>query len=68
MTLHLRVRVHVGDIMGAGQFKLDNIDKVLLKGIKHLNWKSHAISEFIQQSMSLVCAQISFVLPVHTSF
>ena len=36
------------------QQKLDGIDKVLLKGIKHLNWKSNQISDFITQAMSLV--------------
>mmetsp|Transcript_13737 Transcript_13737/g.31794 ORF Transcript_13737/g.31794 Transcript_13737/m.31794 type:complete len:4493 (-) Transcript_13737:49-13527(-) len=36
------------------QTKLDNIDKVLQKGLKHLNWKSHSISDFIQQTMSIV--------------
>eukprot|EP00960_Hanusia_phi_P039486 753915-Hanusia_phi.AAC.17 len=36
------------------QQKLDGIDKVLLKGIKHLNWKSNQISDFINQAMSLV--------------
>jgi dynein heavy chain len=33
------------------QAKLDSIDKVLLKGLKHLNWKSHAIEDFIKQTM-----------------
>jgi len=33
------------------QAKLDGIDKVLLKGLKHLNWKSHNIEDFIKQTM-----------------
>lgn len=36
------------------QQKLDNIDKVLLKGQTRLNWKSSGINEFITQSMSQV--------------
>ena len=36
------------------QQKLDNIDKVLLKGQTRLNWKATGINEFIQQSMTLV--------------
>ena len=33
------------------QAKLDAIDKVLIKGLKHLNWKSHNIDDFIKQTM-----------------
>jgi dynein heavy chain len=33
------------------QAKLDNIDKVLVKGLKHLNWKSHNIDEFVKTVM-----------------
>lgn len=33
------------------QAKLDSIDKVLLKGLKHLNWKSHNIDDFVKQTM-----------------
>ena len=33
------------------QAKLDSIDKVLLKGLKHLNWKSGNIEDFIKQTM-----------------
>ena len=36
------------------QQRLDSIDKVLTKGIKHLNWKSNAIGEFVQQTMTMV--------------
>ena len=36
------------------QQRLDSIDKVLTKGIKHLNWKSSAIGEFVQQTMTMV--------------
>ena len=36
------------------QQKLDNIDKVLLKGETRLNWKSTGITDFIQQSMTFV--------------
>lgn len=36
------------------QHKLDNIDKVLLKGITKLTWKEKGIFEFIDQSMTLV--------------
>ena len=36
------------------QSKLDSIDKVLLKGLKHMNWKSQAISDFIAQTMAIV--------------
>jgi len=36
------------------QNKLENIDKSLQKGLKHLNWKSHSIPEFISQTMSVV--------------
>ena len=36
------------------QQKLDNIDKVLLKGISKLTWKEKGIFEFIDQSMTLV--------------
>ncbi len=43
------------------QQKLDNIDKVLTKGIKHLNWKSSAIPDFIQSAMALV-KELKFML------
>ena len=33
------------------QAKLDSIDKVLLKGLRHMNWKSQAIGDFITQTM-----------------
>ena len=36
------------------QAKLDDIDKVLQKGLKHLNWKSHAIQEFVANAMAKV--------------
>jgi hypothetical protein len=36
------------------QAKLDGIDKVLLKGLKHMNWKSHAIGEFISTTVATV--------------
>ena len=35
------------------QARLDSIDKVLLKGLKHMNWKSQAIGDFITQTMSI---------------
>lgn len=34
--------------------KLEAIEKALQKGLKHLNWKSHTISEFISSTMSVV--------------
>ena len=36
------------------QAKLDDIDKFLQKGLKHLNWKSHAINEFVSSTMTKV--------------
>ena len=36
------------------QAKLDDIDKVLQKGLKHLNWKSNAIQEFVANTMAKV--------------
>ena len=36
------------------QAKLDDIDKVLQKGLKHLNWKSNAINDFVTNTMSKV--------------
>ena len=36
------------------QAKLDDIDKVLQKGLKHLNWKSHAINDFVANAMAKV--------------
>ena len=36
------------------QAKLDDIDKFLQKGLKHLNWKSHAINEFVTSTMTKV--------------
>eukprot|EP00961_Rhodomonas_salina_P024368 328176-Rhodomonas_salina.2 len=33
---------------------MDNIDKVLQRGLKHMNWKSHTISEFIAQCTTIV--------------
>ena len=36
------------------QQKLENIDKVLLKGISRLNWKAPGINEFISNAMQLV--------------
>ena len=33
------------------QAKLDSIDKVLIKGLKHLNWKSHNIDDFVKTVM-----------------
>ena len=36
------------------QQKMSNIDKVLQKGLKHMNWKSHTIGDFITQCMTIV--------------
>lgn len=36
------------------QQKMANIDKVLQKGLKHMNWKSHTIADFITQCMAIV--------------
>ena len=36
------------------QGKMDSIDKVLIKGLKHFNWKSTTIAQFISDTMAMV--------------
>ena len=36
------------------QQKMDNIDKVLQRGLVHMNWKSHTITDFISQCTTMV--------------
>ncbi len=36
------------------QQKMDNIDKVLQRGLLHMNWKSHTITDFISQCTAIV--------------
>jgi len=36
------------------QQKMENIDKVLQRGLVHMNWKSHTITDFISQCTTIV--------------
>jgi dynein heavy chain len=44
--------------------KLEAIDKALLKGLKHLNWKSASITEFIDQTKKDVKEASSILLKI----
>jgi dynein heavy chain len=49
------------------QAKLEDIDKFLQKGLKHLNWKSHAINDFVQSTMTKVKEANSILQTIKTN-
>eukprot|EP00741_Cyanophora_paradoxa_P005992 tig00000955_g5810.t1 len=48
------------------QKQLSEIDKLLEKGLKHLNWKSHGIGDFISEAMTKVKAAHSTLTTLKT--